>query len=90
MTTQPEARCTGCSAPVRWRFTPAGKRMILDHQPYDGPIEQGCYVIESLARCRPADPLFDQGKTVHRTHWASCPDAQLFKGSPAGKGAHRD
>lgn len=85
MTTNPESRCTGCGADVRWRFLPSGKRMILNHEPYQGSIDHGCYVIESKSRCRPADPLFDQGKTTYMNHWATCDDAHLFRKSPAGK-----
>lgn len=85
MTDQPESRCGGCGEPIRWRYTPAGKRMPLDHQPHQGPVQQGTYIIETVARCRPADPLFDQGKTIHMNHWATCPDAALFKKSPTAR-----
>lgn len=87
MTDQPESRCAGCSAPIKWRFTPAGRRMPLDHAPYQGAIAQGMYIIESTARCRPADPLFDGGRTVYQAHWITCPEADTFKQSPARKGA---
>jgi hypothetical protein len=86
MTDQPEGRCLGCSAPIKWRFTPAGKRMPLDHAPYQGVIAQGTYIIESTARCRPAEPLFDQGRAIYMNHWATCPEAAQFKKHPGGRG----
>lgn len=80
-----ESQCSGCGAPIKWRYTPAGKRMPLDEATYPH-IAPGTYVIEGMARCRPADPLFDQGRAVHMNHWATCPDRDLFRRSPAGGG----
>lgn len=84
MTDQPEARCSGCGQSIKWRFTPAGKRMPLDAAPH-AVIVPGTYIVESLARCRPADALFDMGKIVHMNHWATCKDAELFRRSPKGQ-----
>ncbi len=73
-----ESRCSGCKAPVRWRYTPSGARQILDHEPIPH-YAAGAYVIESDTHCRPAEPLLDQGQTLFMNHWATCPKHDDFR-----------
>ena len=73
------AVCAGCSAPVIWRFTPAGKRMPLDPDPVASPAP-GTFRLEGEHRCIPAEPMFDPpGSTYYLAHWATCPQADQFK-----------
>lgn len=71
-------RCRGCDAEILWRVTPAGKNIPLDVAIHP-EIVAGTYVLLGTPRCRPADPLFDQGLAVHLNHWATCPNAAEFK-----------
>ena len=80
-------RCAGCSQNIRWAYTPAGKRMPLDPDPV--PAGPGTFVLEG-PRCRPSEPLLDPPGTEHyMSHFATCPDAALFRKSPAGMKGHR-
>ena len=64
-------RCRICGDDIRWRVTPAGKRMPLDAMPWPGPA-RGTFVVVNDHECRPADPVGDVGQIVYMTHWAGC------------------
>lgn len=79
-TREDEARCAGCGAPVKWRYTPGNKLMPLDAEPVAVP-SVGCFVITSSTNCRRWEPLFDSASEVvaYMPHWATCPKADQFK-----------
>lgn len=72
-------QCRSCQADIRWRITPAGKKMPLEVLPHTGPA-RGTYVIVNDHECRPSDPLFDNDERNFMNHWARCPKAGEFRG----------
>lgn len=68
-------RCRTCGAMLRWAVTPKGKLLCLDA----APAADGQWVIEG-ADCRPYHPLLDGDAERYRSHWASCPSANAWRG----------
>lgn len=69
-------RCKGCQAPLRWaRSAATGNRMPFDLL----PSSSGTWVILSTGFARKA-AAGDEGPR-YVPHWASCPDANLFRGA---------
>lgn len=73
-----KSTCTGCGAPILFRFTPNGRRMPLNPEPLT-EYAQGAYVLDGEYGCRPAEPMFDAGKDMLLNHWATCPQRDMFK-----------
>jgi hypothetical protein len=69
-------RCRGCQAPLRWaRAASTGNRMPFDLL----PSESGTWSILSDGTAVKARPGY--GGPLYTPHWASCPQAGLFRGA---------
>lgn len=62
--------CRSCGAPVRWVKTEHAKAMPLDEE----PTSDGNIVIEQ-GIARVVGPLFADGRPLHKSHFATCPNA---------------
>jgi len=75
--------CSGCGEPITWKYTESGKRMPLNPDPIAAPVA-GSFRIEG-ERCLVAQPMFDPpGAQYFLSHWATCPNSELFRRSPDG------
>lgn len=69
-------RCKGCQAPLRWaRAATTGNRMPFDLV----PTERGTWAILSSGFAVKARP--GAGELLYTPHWATCPQAGLFRGA---------
>lgn len=71
--------CPACAAPVLVRFTPEGRRILLDPGSADRP-GPGTYRLDGEHRCHPAEPMFDPpGQTYYPGHALTCTATQGAK-----------
>jgi hypothetical protein len=88
------AECSACGAPLWWTLTPRGNRGPIDAEPSsDGTVlvlqPRGLDAL--LAVMLSGDTLIkarNAGVPLHKSHFATCPNADEFK--KAGAGATRD
>ncbi len=66
-------QCKSCGKPILWATTPAGKAMPLDAESETWWLLEGGVAIGE-SRCR--------GVVVHRSHFATCPQAGEHRRSP--------
>ena len=79
MTAAEDSRCTGCSAPIRWVLTEAGKRMPIDPEPHpDGTVVPMVVDGKRRARVLGGSQLPAQQR-AYRAHWVTCPASADFK-----------
>jgi hypothetical protein len=78
--------CRSCGSAIIWTVTERGKRMPVDAQPLDSGTVQlvGNAFGESVALSRvlSGDSLTaarEQGAPLHRSHFASCPEANVWR-----------
>lgn len=78
--------CGGCTKPIRWAVTEAGRRMPLDPDLVPaGNVEDtgkvdvstGEIIVKVLKKNEPGRPGADR----YRSHFASCPKARDFRRS---------
>lgn len=76
------ANCRSCKAPIIWCLTSSGKKMPVDAD----PSEAGTFYLEGddvqpVARhVRGFEgPIHERGE-LHTSHFATCPQAEQFKG----------
>lgn len=72
-----QGKCSSCDAPVIWRTTPKGRTIPIDPEPVLG----GNIELVGLDACRflSRNEVFElrsEGALAHRSHFASCPNAQ--------------
>lgn len=88
------AGCTGpaCGAKIRWAITTTGQRIPVDWTPDPEGNLIRIMVAAGDWRIRPLAPDETPDPSLHRwtAHWATCPDAHLFRaGRPEPAPPHR-
>lgn len=85
--------CRSCRAPILWTLSEAGKRTPLDAYPHDeGTIEvygQALGGEVGLSRVLTGDLLDtarENGTSLYRSHFASCPQAAAWRRTTARRG----
>lgn len=79
------ADCRGCGASIVWAATSAGGMMPVDPMPAperDGNVR--LFTDDDGVHCEVLGPLDivampDEGASLHRSHFATCPQAARFR-----------
>jgi hypothetical protein len=69
------SKCRSCEAAILWAVTTKGSLMPVDADPHpDGTL----VLIDNHGELfvRHPSPMFDADKPLHRSHFATCPDAK--------------
>lgn len=79
-----KAICRGCGAPIVWIKTAAGKAMPCDpalvyFKPASGGKEKIVTTRGEIVSCEIV-PAAEAAGAGYRPHWATCPQADSFKG----------
>lgn len=78
----PVAHCDSCKAPIIWTVTDHAQRMPVDAQPVDANSGGGNVVLTPGRPVRArvvTNPANLFGKTVYRSHFATCPYAERHR-----------
>lgn len=78
--------CRGpnCRRPIIWTRTEAGRKLCLDAEPLPEPGPEdprGVFFLDErdLAVAWPGRALMVDVGDLFRTHWATCPDREMFR-----------
>lgn len=75
-----ESRCRSCRAPILWAGSERGKWIPLDREPYVGDSPRGLFVLRGEVAIATTPDAFP-GERLYRSHFASCPDFERWRGS---------
>lgn len=80
--------CEACGAPLIWALTKNEKLMLVDAEPSragnvllgdDGPTAQPRLREATVLGARAALEARDAGRTLYKSHFSTCPEAEKFR-----------